>query len=257
MEILDWAAILGALAWTPHVFSVIKNAVTKPVIRVITKRDGEIGFTVLGPIFNIRIAFSVENRDIVVSGLKIKLVHESGEEKIFEWQGIRQQVLKMTAPDGSVLPYEKEQSVLAIKLNQKEIEERSIECQETLYLNNKYDLELAAVKKLSYLKQQEKYEPKEFIACQEMTDLYSFIKQSFSWKTGRYTATIELHSPEEFKLVDNQYEFILTPIDIERLEKNKQNIELDYKNNFVPQNDKEFKKVDWNWCNPTLKKLTN
>lgn len=257
MDIIDLAAVLGALAWTPHVFSVIKKTVTKPVVRVITNRTGEIGFTNLGAIFNIRIAFSVENRDIVVSGLKIRLVHETGEEKIFEWQGIRQQVLKMTAPDGSVLPYEKEQSVLAIKLNQKEIEERFIQCQETAYLNSKYEYESKAVKRLSYLKQQEQYNALEFIKCQEMTDLYNFIKHSFSWKAGKYFATIELSSPERFEIVDNKYEFILTPIDIEELDKNKQNIELDYKNTMVEQNADEYKKAVWNWRNPTLRKLNN
>ncbi len=255
MKAIDWVAILGALAWAPHVFAVIKRAITKPTVRVITNRTVEIGFTVYGAIFNIRVAFAVENRDIVVSGLKIRLVHESGEEKLFEWQGIRQQVLKMTTPDGSVLPYEKEQSVLAIKLIQKEIEERFIQCQDSVYLNTKYEYESKAVKRLSYLKQQEKYDPLEFIKCQEMTDLYSYIKHSFSWKSGRYIATIEINSPEKFKIIDNQYEFILTPIDIEELDRNKDNIELDYKNTMTEQEQEEIKKVVWNWRNPTLKKL--
>lgn len=257
MEIIDWVAILGALAWTPHLFSTIKRAITKPMVRVITNRNGEIGFTTFGAIFNMRIAFSVENRDMVVSGLKIRLHHESGEEKIFEWQRISQQILKMTTPDGSVMPYEKEQSVLAIKLNQKEIEERYIQCQETAYLNSKYEHESNAFKKLSYLKQQDQYVSSEFIKCHEMTDLYNFIKHSFSWKAGRYITSIELESPESFNLVDNKYEFTLTPIDIEQLDKNKQNIELDYKNLMVEYKEEEFKKIFWNWSNPVLKKLNN
>jgi hypothetical protein len=71
---------------------------------------------------------------------------------LFEWQGIRQQLLKMTAPDGSVMPYEKEHSVLAIKLNQKEIEERHIQCQETAFINGKFEYENKAIKRMIYLK---------------------------------------------------------------------------------------------------------
>ena len=90
MKLIDWIAVLGALAWTPHLIGMFKQWIIKSKIRVITHRNAEIGFTTFGPIFNIRLAFAVEHRDIVVSDLKIRLKHESGEEKVFEWQGITQ-----------------------------------------------------------------------------------------------------------------------------------------------------------------------
>lgn len=119
MTAIDWIAILGALAWTPHLIDMIKKWITKAKIRVITQKSAEIGFSTFGPIINIRLAFSVDHRDIVISDMKIRLKHESGEEKLFEWQGITQQVGKMTAPGAGVMPIEKENSVLAVKLNQK------------------------------------------------------------------------------------------------------------------------------------------
>ena len=96
-------------------------------------------FTTLGSIFNLHLAFSVKNKDIVISSLKIKLKHETGGEKDFEWQGIQQHVMKLKAPDGSVLPYDKDQSVLAIKLNQKDIDERFIQFQERPFINEKIE----------------------------------------------------------------------------------------------------------------------
>lgn len=254
LTLIDWLAILGALAWMPHVLAMIRNWLTKPEIRVITPRSVSLGFTSLGSIFNLHLAFSVKNKDIVISSLKIKLKHETGGEKHFEWQGIQQQVMKMKAPDGSVLPYEKEQSVLAMKLNQKDIEERFIQFQETSFINEKYEREIKGLKNIAYLRAQEKYDPKEFMKSQDIQDLVSFVKQSFYWKVGTYEVTIHVESPDSFNIIDNKYKFSLTPLDIEGLEKNKDLVELDYKNILVPQGDEEYKKVDWNWRAPSLQK---
>ena len=136
MTFIDWLAVLGALAWAPHLIGLVRDWLVKSKVRIITQRQVEIGFTTYGPIFNLRMAFSVENKDIVISELKIRLTHESGEERIFEWQGITQYLGKMTLPDAVAMPFEKEQSVLAIKLNQKDIEERFIRFQESLFLIN-------------------------------------------------------------------------------------------------------------------------
>jgi hypothetical protein len=57
MTIFEGAAILGALAWTPYLFKLIKDMVTRPKIRIIVQRTAEIGFITFGPILNIRIAF--------------------------------------------------------------------------------------------------------------------------------------------------------------------------------------------------------
>ncbi|AZT83666.1 hypothetical protein EHN06_09005 [Marinobacter sp. NP-4(2019)] len=251
MKFIDWIAVLGALAWTPHLIGMIKTWLTKSRIRVLTNRAPEIGFTTHGSILNIRIAFAVENKDIVVSDLKIRLKHESGEERTFEWQGITQHVGKMTTPDAGVMPFEKEQSVLAIKLNQKEIEERFIRCQEAVYISSKQQYEESAIKKMSYLKSENKYDPESFLREQEMTELYSFNKHAFPWKQGKYRVSVEIKSPEEFEIVDSEMEFLLNPIDVEELSKNKDLIEGEYRRMLIGT-EKAEKDVVWQWRYPTL-----
>ena len=251
MKLIDLLAILGALAWTPHLFGIVKQWLTKSKIRVITQRNAEIGFTTFGPIFNIRLAFSVEHKDIVISDFKLRIKHESGEERLFEWQAITQQVGKMTTPDSKVIPYEKEQSVLAIKLNKKDIEERFIKFHETSFISTKQDYETKVAKKFTYLKDEGKYNPTEFLREPEMIDLYSFNKHAFPWKQGRYTVSLEIKSPEKFKIVDNILEFNLLPIDIEELSKNKDFIELEYKRLFIGSLD-EDENIIWNWRHPLL-----
>lgn len=255
MDVLDWVAVLGALAWLPHLFSLIRNWLTKPKIRVIAPQNVSVGFTTYGPIFNLHLAFSVRHKSIVVSLLKIKLLHESGEEKIFEWRGIQQELMKARVADGSVLPYQKENSILAMKLNEKDIEERFIQFQDPSFQTSRFKKEEALSKNIAYLREQGKYDPEEFIGNEDMDELYKYIEQEFSWKAGKYTVTIELTSPDKFVLVDNVHEFILTPLDVTELEKNKGGIRLDYKNMLVPQNPDDIENANWNWSNPNLHKI--
>lgn len=221
------------------------------VKRIITQKSVEIGFTTFGPIFNIRLAFAVEHKDIVVSDIRIRLKHESGEERLFEWQGITQHLGKMKLPDSRDMPYEKEHSVLAIKLNQKDIEERFVRFQEPTFINSQREYIEKATRKMVYLKAEEKYNAEKFLREQEMTDLYNFNKHAFPWKQGRYRVTIEMHSPEKFEVIDNVREFDFTPIDIERLEKNKEQLEIDYKRLVVGLDEDEDDAI-WQWCNPVL-----
>ena len=253
MKTIDYIAIFGALAWTPHLIILLKSWFFKSRVRIITQKNVQIGFTTFGPIFNLRLAFAVEHKDIVVSDIKVRVRHESGEEKIFEWQGITQHLGTMKTPNVGDMPYEKEQSVLAIKLNQKEIEERFIRFQDPIFIQEQRDLIDKSVKKLAYLQSEKKYEPEEFLRAEEMTDLYTFNNQAFTWKSGRYHTTIEIQSPEGFTLVDNEREFSLSPIDIERLEKNKEQLELDYKGIIVGYEDGQDNAV-WQWCSPSLVK---
>jgi len=251
MRVIDWIAVLGALAWTPHLFVLIRNKLTKPRVRVLTDRTVEIGFTTYGPIANLRLAFAVENKDIVVSDLKLKIRHENGDAKVFAWKGITQQVGKMTMPDRNVMPFEKEQSVLAIKLSQRDIEERFIRFQESSYTDKQAEYVNCATKKMSYLKSEGKYEVYSFLREQEMVDLYDFNKHAFSWRPGKYTMTIEISSPVKFDILDEKREFSLSPLDVERLASNKDSLEEDYKRIVIGEIS-EDKKIIWNWVNPTL-----
>jgi len=218
MTLFEGAAILGALAWLPHLIKLIKDYFTRPEIHIIVERTVQIGYSSYGPILNLRIAFSVRHRDVVISSIKIRLKHESGEERVLSWQGIVQKLGQMQIPESGPIPWEKELSVLAIKLTEKEIEERLIRFQEDDYHTEKENYEAKVAKKLTYLTGKGEYKPDEFLQSEEMKDLYSFIKHWFNWKQGKYTLTFELDSPKKFEIIDNTYEFTLNPLNIELLE---------------------------------------
>ncbi len=256
MKTIEGIAILGALAWLPHLLKLIKDVFTRPKIRIICQRYAEIGYNSLGPILNLRIAFSVRHRDIVISSIKIKLKHESGEEKTLSWQGIVQRLGQIQTPEAGPIPWEKEHSVLAIKLNEKEVEERLIRFQEEDFHTNKETYEGKAAKKLTYLKEKAKYDSDDFLQSEEMKDLDSFIRRWSTWKQGKYSATFYVESPEVFELKDNSYEFSLNPLDIELLEANKEFVKLFFENQIkIGTEGYKAHEINWNWVNPSFNKI--
>lgn len=131
MSFTDLAAVIGALAWIPPIFVAVRAWITRPEIRVITQPAPEVGFTTLGPILNLRIALTVTHKDIVITGIRLKVTHESGEESVFSWRGIVQRMGTMNYPQVGAVPFEKESNVLAMKVSQKDVEERFIRFQKS------------------------------------------------------------------------------------------------------------------------------
>lgn len=254
MTATDWIAIVGALAWLPPIVGAVRQLITKPKVRIITQPAPEIGFTTLGSIFNIRLAFSVKNKDLVVTGLSLIITHESGESRTFEWRGITQKMGQMNYPEIGPVPFEKELNVLAMKLVERDIEERFVRFQETAFLQGKANVEKRALKKLAYLKQHGGLVKATFLKSEEMADVYSYVKQGFFWKAGNYTVQFVLESPEKFEVSDDRYEFSLSPVDIEHLEINKKSIERSYANEINPSEGEEKPEpVAWNWSYPDMR----
>ena len=159
----------------------------------------------------------------------------------------------MQNPEHGQIPLEKELSVLAIKLSPKEIEERFIRFQEPKYHESKGTLDSEITKKLIYLQESSKINYDSFLKSQEMNDLYSLIRRSFSWKQRKYTARFEIESPNQFSLIDNEYSFELSPIDIDIIAKNKSFIEQCYKQESI--RDENTQEIKWGWRNPIFQKL--
>jgi hypothetical protein len=250
MTIIDFAAIAGAFAWLPQIWIFIKRILSLPKISIIIQRFSEIGFTPLGPIFNIRLAFSVDNKDIVIKNIQIKIRHESGEERLFSWQGIVQNLGKLSGPEGQFIPYEKENTVLAIKLKTEDIDERFIRFQEELFLKKRYDLINELNKKLFFIKSQPDYSYDIIISSEEFNDLCVFINQWFWWKQGRHECIIQVESKEKFRISGNTFKFELNQTDIQNLRRNLEQIKDSFINEIRNGEDSfEPIPVQWNWIN--------
>jgi len=253
----DLAAVVGALAWIPPIFVAVRAWVTRPQVRVITQPAPEIGFTTFGPILNLRIALTVTHKDIVITGIRLQVTHESGEESVFSWRGIVQRMGTMNYPQVGAVPFEKESSVLAMKISQKDVEERFIRFQNLEYLEQKAALDGTSRKRLAYLRKSETFDGPSFLKSQEMTDLYYFIKQAFSWKPGGYRVKVLLESPDAFTVLDDEYAFTLLPLQVQDLSDNLDHIEQFFAYEvLLPKEGEQRAPIAWSWVYPDMQKIT-
>lgn len=257
MSFTDLAAVVGALAWIPPIFVGVRTWITRPEIRIITQPAPEIGFTTFGPILNLRIALTVRHKDIVVTGVRLRVTHESGEESVFSWRGIIQRMGTFNYPQIGAIPFEKESSVLAMKVSPKDVEERFIRFQNLEYLQKKMLLDSVSLKKLAYLRKSETFDAPSFLRSQEMAEVYSFIRQSFSWKPGSYRVKVMLESPDTFVVLDDEYAFTLSPLDVQNLSENLNHVEQYFANEVLPlQEGEQRAPINWSWAYPDMQKVS-
>ena len=62
MNSTEVAAYLGAMAWIPQILKWGYRSIIKPVITITPEKSVSIGFTVLGPIFNLRLSINVDRK---------------------------------------------------------------------------------------------------------------------------------------------------------------------------------------------------
>jgi hypothetical protein len=129
---MDWfqgAAVLGALAWVPQVVGWIYRALAKPIVTFVTDRQAEVGFSFFGPILNLTVAINSERKGVILNDLRIRVTHESGDTRFFQWQGLVDRLGTMTA-QGTPMPFEKDQNAVAVKIAAGELVERLVRFRE-------------------------------------------------------------------------------------------------------------------------------
>jgi hypothetical protein len=256
MNLIDWAAIVGALAWVPPIFGTIRAWLKKPRLQVFAQPAPEIGFTTKGPIFNLRLAFAVTNRDLVISGVRIHVTHESGEQISLAWQGIVQHMGSISYPQLGSAPFERESGVLALKVAQSSVEERFIKFQNPDFMMKLSEHDAVSIRRLEHLRKTQALD-RSFLKAQEMSDLYSFIKHEFPWKPGSYRVLIQIESPEVFDVVGTEYQFVLSPLFVQRLHENLDQIETYYAAEVFPKDDAGEKSplARWDWVYPEMRAI--
>ncbi|HEY0956544.1 MAG TPA: hypothetical protein VGE36_17430 [Roseateles sp.] len=199
---------------------------------------------------------TVTHKDIVITGVRLCVTHESGEQASFSWRGIVQRMGTMTYPQVGAVPFEKELNVLAMKISQKDVEERFIRFQSLDFLERKTALGAISLRKLAHLRETEPFDANGFLKCQEMADVYAHIRQSFSWKPGGYRLQVVLESPDVFTVVDDEYAFTLSPLEVQNLSDNLRYVEQFFANEVLPQQpDAPAAPVPWKWVYPEMQKV--
>lgn len=251
------AAYIGAAAWIPQIISWLYRALVKSKLLVIPNVFGEIGFTSYGPIFNVRMAFLVENRDLIIDGLGLSIKHEDGEVRDFGWAGLGETFSEITDASGNKQIVGKDQTPIALKVGTQSLLEKFVRFQEPRFHELDSELTQVLITHFNFLKQRNQDSfVSEVLSSKEYFSVVTQRQNWFWWKPGRYEVTLKPSSPQTFQLDRKSFMFEISSAEVDLLRKNLSNIEIELKNRIL-SNDPNAKSepFSWHWVN--VKTLRN
>lgn len=241
-------AILGASAWLPQLVVFISKKFSKPKLTIIPDKDVEIGFTSLGPIFNIQIAFLAEKKKALIKKAEIELTHENNDTQKFTWDWFEETLHEVNVPNSGLIPTRKNQKAIAINIEPDSLVEKKI----GFHLNSfKEDrLKLVQLTTEEYLNIYNAGDDINQIRTRNtFNNLKDLYKNSFNWKVGNYKARI-ITGLSDGQNFESNVSFQLTSLNIKTLELNinmaQQIVERDYGAEVEVEN-------QWFWVNTIAK----
>ncbi|MBI1748058.1 MAG: hypothetical protein HYR55_15935 [Acidobacteria bacterium] len=257
MTTAEIAAYVGAAAWLPQIATWLYNRFIRPPITIIPDKYAEVGFTSYGPIFNVRMAFSSERKDVIIEGFEILLKHEDGDTRTLRWAGLTETFSEITDNAGNRQVVSRDQTPIALKIGTESLVEKFVRFQEPRHHESERPVISELLAHFNFLKRSG--DPDYVARTLKSKELYSVQEtrqKSFWWKQGRYEATLRLSSPKKFELAHSRYQFVLSPNDIDRLKQNIATLDIDLKN-IINSNLPDFSAlpVNWNWANVDIKRI--
>lgn len=247
----EWAAYIGAAAWLPQIVSWIYARAVTPKVRIIPERSVQLGYTIYGPIFNLRVSISTDRKDAIVENLEVDLAHEDGSKHTFRWSGLRETFSEVMDSEGnrqSII--EKDQPAIALKVSTAILAEKFIRFQNQAWHNEHNPLFDSLLSHYNYLKSSNPEYRQAALTSKEHHSLFEFYKRGFWWKAGRYEATFRIQSPNNAALSTETFVFFVSQFDVDSM---RANIDMmkDYYENSVMGDTEGYvaKNTQWSFRN--------
>ena len=238
-------SLIGAAAWLPHLIKIL----CKPKLIVNAARYCEIGYTELGPIFNIKAALTAEHESILIDKVEFIIQHESGDTHQFRWHEITEVKGQMVFPDTPSQPIFQESEAIAIKVLPTDFKD--------LLFRNRLETHTQGLKKYEYnfnrerrrLINAEQYNSASFYASQHAQDMQAFLQSQMIWKKGEYRVDMKAHSRNKAKSELPALTFELSEEDIVLLQANCNNIPKLMRNMCIIPSETEAQHtpMEWHW----------
>lgn len=248
------AAYIGAAAWAPQIAAWVYRSFLKSKLRIVPDQVAEVGYTTLGPIFNFRMAFFVENKDLIIDEIELTVRHQDGESRNFRWAGIGETFSAITDATGNRQIVSKDQTPIAVKISTQNFLEKNVRFQEPRYHKMDREITQKLVTHFNFLKQKN---PNSFVnEVLESKEFFSVInerKKWFWWKPGLYQVALKIRSPQSFQLIEPSFAFELSDLDVELLSNNLDTVRTEIEN-IINSNipGAQPKQVQWKWANVNM-----
>jgi hypothetical protein len=248
----DIIACLGATAWLPTIYT----RFTKPIITITPDKTALIGFTIFGPIFNLRLSINVDRKDTLIDFIGVEICHEDGSKHQFEWAGMTEFFSEVKNNKGENQTIQRDVVPIAIKLNTLSLIERYFKFQDTAFIKSEQIQGNKLLDVLQYMQNQDKNYHDDFLKSKEFEDYLKFIRGNFYLRAGNYLVKFYIRSPAAIKVIESNFKFQLTQDQVDSLKGNmaevKKSIEVFIKKLDLPNFNGHV--GNWKSINSTLTK---
>jgi len=250
-------SLVGAAAWIPQLLNYAINYFKKPIVNLIPSALCQIGFTELGPIFNLKLAITADNQSVLLSLIEFDLTHEdTGAKHIFKWHEIVEIKGQMFIAGMSGQSISHEVEAVAIKILTTDFKD--------VFLKNRLENHTEGVISLDYelskerrrLESSNQYNPEQFYASAIMRNMELFMKSQMIWRKGTYKIKVSLKSNLDIKLICPEMSFSLADEDVLLLQSNSDSISKYLKNTcyVTAQMLDKVEKNNWHWITKKINK---
>lgn len=253
MTAAEFAAYIGAAAWIPQIARLIYWKFVRAVVSIVPEQYAEIGFTLYGPILNMRMAFSVDRKSAVIDEFDLVLRHADGETRTLRWSGMSETFSEITDQAGNRQTVSRNSGPVALKLGTESLTEKFVRFQEPRYHETIQPALSKLVSQFVFLKKRGGDYVADTLASKEFHELLEARQNSFWWRPGRYTMTVRLSSLKPISVTKAEYSFELTSSYIDQLQENVEKLRTELENT-IKSNLPNFQAepLNWNWVNPTI-----
>lgn len=219
LSLTEWLAVIGAFAWMPTIIQWFRDYLKKPKITMVSGKQFDVGYTFLGPILNMRIAFISENKKAIIDKVEVELIHENNDTQQFSWVWIEELFYTIDTPTGIPLNTKRNQPAIAVKIGLDDLVEKTVGFQQNNFqIESNKQLKLLQEEMREYSALGKPYNDlKATNSFRALKDLFS---NSFFWKTGTYYVKIKVHTLGSSIKFKHEFEFNLTSTDIKGLRTN-------------------------------------
>lgn len=262
MNTFEITAIIGAASWINPIIFIMYKKLTKPKIKLIPEEVAEIGYSIFGPILNIRCAISIEKKDGIIERIEAEIEHENGDKHSLLWKFLDEVQFEFRSFSGEGGIVGKNQPAIALKVSPQILVEKKIGFQD-IYFQEKYQLLFNEfLNYINFLIKTDSLKSfDQLFTSKEFTDLNDFFTKSFYWKVGSYKLCIRTYVNSVKAPFEETWKFHLENKDIDVLQKNTMNLEAGIRSflevNLMKEQPSQSSSVIWNWVYPKLEKINN
>lgn len=247
-------SIIGAAAWVPHLIALAIKLTRKPTLTIMPAAQCQVGFTELGPIFNIKAAITADNQSILVDLVEFEVRHESGATHRFRWHEVSEIKGQMLIPGVASQPVAQESEAIAIKVLPTDFKDLLFKNRMNDHTKGirKYDYEF--IKERRRLVNNNQYDPDTFYVTKVVQDMQAFMQSQMAWKKGSYDIKFLVHTRNGAKTNVPDLRIELSDDDILLLQSNSDNLPKLLKNACYADTPSvgKIQQLEWHWLTKEL-----